>query len=164
NDPRSADPLYRFDTVDRHGFTSAVTVGGTAMAWQPQARVHVTTRDEDSVRTVPLIPDIGDTQARALSARAVGIRADRRPAFAAARPLTLRLGLDFAREHLDTTYRRVNAAGAIGALSSATAGDRARIGLFATAFWDPTTRVRLTAGTRWDDIDDSGFQVTAIPA
>ena len=38
----------------------------------PQARVYVTARDEDRIRTVPLAPGLGDRRARPLSSAAVG--------------------------------------------------------------------------------------------
>lgn len=163
SDRRASNPLYRLDTVDRQGLSSAFTVQAPDTPWQPRARVHVSLRDEDAIRTVPLLPAVGDTQARALSTRGLDGSVESDHTIASARPLTLRLGADLAHERLSTSYRRVSAGGEIGALSAETDGDRDRVGLFASASWDVMPRLRLTAGTRWDGIDDSGFANASVP-
>jgi len=155
-DPYGSDPLFRFDTVDRHGFSTAFTLRHDTPAWRPQARVYVNTRDEDAIRTILLAPDLGDRRARAIASLAVGGRLDGEHAFAGARAIA-RFGLDVARERLDTSYRAVTPSGEIGALNSSLAGRRLRTGAFASSSWDVASRVRVYGALRWDNVHDAGF-------
>ena len=156
-DPTASDPLYAHDRTDRHTFTTALTLRAPTTGWQPLARVYASTRDEDGIRTIPLIPGLGDSRARDLSTNAIGVTGETERAFGTARPGSVHAGIDAAREHLDTTYHAVNAAGGLGALNSAATGHRDRVGFFTSASWTPVTRMRLSAGTRWDRVADNGF-------
>ena len=71
---------------------------------------------------------------------------------------SVRVGVDLAREHLDTSYHSVNRSGVVGALESEAEGRRFRAGLFTSASFEPTSRVRLTGAVRWDNISDTGFE------
>lgn len=155
--PYASDPLYRFDTLDRHSFSTALTLRHSTPLWRPQARIYTAVRDEDLVRTILLAPNLGDRRARALSSVAVGGSLEGEHAFAAARPPVVRFGMDLSREHLDTSYRNVSQAGVVGALHSEAAGHRVRAGLFASSSWEPVSRVRVSGAIRWDDVTDTGF-------
>jgi outer membrane receptor protein involved in Fe transport len=154
--PYTSDPLFRFDTLDRHGFSTALALRHDAPSWRPQARIFVNTRDEDAIRTILLAPGFGDRRARAIESLSIGGRFDGEHAFAGARALA-RFGLDIARERLDTGYREVSPSGDIGALNSAAAGRRLRTGAFASTSWDAAPRVRAYGALRWDNVDDVGF-------
>jgi outer membrane cobalamin receptor len=162
--PYASDPIFRFDTVDRHTFSTAFVLRHAGSAWRPQARVYTALRDEDLVRTIPLVPGVADTRARALSSSTIGgsVEAERHAPLA--RPVVVRFGVDLAREQIDTTYRTVTPDGALGAISTTAAGHRMRAGLFASTAWDAASRVRFTGGVRWDDVDDAGFGTPASSA
>src|SRR5262249_53533628 len=149
--------MFRFDNVERRDASTSVTVRRAGAAWLPQARVYVAHRGEDAVRTIPLAPGLGDRHARALTSDAAGGRVETQYAFSVRRPIVARAGLDLAREHLDTGYRAVSQAGAVGPLESEAAGHRVRAGVFAFGSWQAAPRVRLSAGVRHDRVDDSGF-------
>jgi iron complex outermembrane receptor protein len=163
-DPYASDPLYRFDTVDRHSFSTALTLRHATPTWTPRARLYTTVRDEDLVRTILLAPSLGDSRARGLSSVAVGGSLEGEHMFAGTRSPVVRFGLDLSREHLDTSYRSVGASGGIGALNSETAGHRFRAGVFASSSFDPVARVRLSGAVRWDNVDDEGFGSSSSPS
>jgi iron complex outermembrane recepter protein len=152
--PYSSDPMFQFDTLDRQDFSTAFSLRNGSSAWHPQARAYVTTRSEDLIRTIPLAPGVADRRARALSSDALGgsIEAEH-----AVGKTTLHVGVDLTREHLDTSYRSVSDAGAIGAFNTEADGHRVRAGLFALGSWQAAPRVRLSAGVRRDLVDDEGF-------
>jgi outer membrane cobalamin receptor len=155
--------MFRFDTINRDAFATSFTLRQAAAGVAPQARVYVTARDEDRIRTVPLAPGFGDRRARALSSAAIGGSVEGEHAFAVPGAPTVRAGVDLAREHLDTTYRAVTDGGAIGALNSQGEGRRIRAGVFAFTAWTPVSRVRMTGAVRWDGVDDSGFGASPTP-
>jgi outer membrane cobalamin receptor len=158
-DPTASDPLFQFDNDNRQTFLTAFTVRNAELSWKPQARVYFSNRDDDQIRTVLLAPGLGDTQARALTSAVIGGSGEGEYAFGGSRPPVVRFGVDLAREHLDTSYRAVNS-GIIGALESEASGRRLRAGLFTSASFEPSSRVRLTAAVRWDHVDDAGFGVS----
>ena len=158
-DPTASDPLFRFDNASRRSFSTAFTLRGADVSWKPQARVYFANRGEDTIRTVLLAPLLGDTQARALTSDVFGGSVEGEYSFRSARPPVVRFGVDLAHEHLDTSYRSVDN-GVVGGLESQAEGRRIRAGLFTSASFEPTARVRLTGAVRWDDVDDAGFGVT----
>ncbi len=165
-DPTSFDPGYKFDNVDRRAYTTAFVVRDGDVAWHPQARVYVNGRNEDLIRTLPLAVGLYDTKDRTLSSVAVGGSVEGEHAFSGTGSPTVRFGVDLAREHLDTRYNAVSAAGVVGAQLTEDIGARVRAGLFTSASYTPVSRVRLIGSLRWDDIDDGSFATagTSIPA
>ncbi len=160
SDPFSSDSVYRFDTLQRNNFATAFMLSTANERWQNHARIYTMVRDEDLVRTILLAPGLGDRRARALSTAAVGgtleserLLGDR------AHGANVRFGLDLTREHLDTEYRAVSNTGVIGAPVGEAEGRRLRAGAYVASGWEPTPRLRLSAGLRWDSIgDDFGAQ------
>src|SRR5262249_9562872 len=112
---------------------------------------------EDAVRTIPIAPGLGDRHARALASDAVGGSVETEHAFGSRHAALLRAGIDLAREHLDTSYRKVDQNGAVGAFESEADGHRIRPGVFAFGSWQAAPRIRLSAGVRHDRVDDGGF-------
>jgi outer membrane receptor protein involved in Fe transport len=163
-DPYASDPLYRFDTLDRHSFSTAFTLRHNTPIWTPRVRLYTTVRDEDLVRTIALAPGLGDRRARRLSTVVVGGSLEGEHAFSGTHSPMIRFGLDVSREQLDTTYRSVSASGDIGAVNSQAAGHRFRAGVFASSSWDPVPRVRISGALRWDDADDEGFGSSSAPS
>jgi outer membrane cobalamin receptor len=125
------------------------------MSWHPAAHVFFNRRDEDLVRTIPLAPNLGDRQARALTNDAVGGSVDLDRTFDGTRPIALHVGGDIARESLETTYRPVDDAGTAGAIHGTADVNRTRGALFASGSWT-ASRVRVSAGIRHDLVDDGG--------
>jgi outer membrane cobalamin receptor len=160
-DRRASDAAFRFDRVDRHGFSTAFTLRQASRAWRPQLRVYASGRDEDLIRTILLAPGLADTHARTLSSLTAGGSADAEHTFAGRRGPVVRLGLDIAREQLDTQYNRVSGSGGVGAQDGQANGVRIRAGAFASASFAPVPRVRVTGAVRWDDVDDGRFAGTA---
>jgi iron complex outermembrane receptor protein len=163
SDPYGSDPVFRFDGFDRSGFSSALVLRHATTAWRPQARIYVTHRDEDLIRTILLAPSFGDRRARALTSTAVGGSAEGERAAVDAQ-LMVRFGIDLAREQLDTAYNSVSPTGAIGALNSQAEGRRLRTGAFISSSWDAHSRVRVYGALRWDNVDDNGFNITGESA
>jgi len=162
-DPYASDPLYRFDTLTRHSFSTAFTLRHNTPTWAPRARIYTTVRNEDLVRTILLAPSLGDRRARALSSVALGGSLEGEHAFGGTHSPMVRFGLDLSREHLDTSYRGVSASGGIGALDGQAVGHRFRAGVFASSSWDPVPRVRISGALRWDNADDEGFGSSSSP-
>ena len=156
-DPYSSDPIYQFDAVDRRDLSTAFTLRHQSPAWRPQARIHVAVRDEDLIRTILLAPGLSDRRARALSTAALGGSLEGEHVLGTTHMVLLRFGTDASREQLDTTYRGVSDSGAVLDVNSEASGHRVRTGLFASSAWAMTSRVRLSGGIRWDNVDDGGF-------
>jgi outer membrane cobalamin receptor len=155
--PSASDALYRFDGVERRDGSATVTLRHDSPAWLPQARIAAVFRDEDLIRTILLAPGLGDRRARALATTALRGSAEGQHDFGAERTVTLRFGTDLSREGLDTTYRGVSASGAVQTVNSHVQGHRLRTGFFASSAWEAASRVRLSGGLRWDDVDDGRF-------
>jgi iron complex outermembrane receptor protein len=155
-DPDSSDPVYRFDTMDRGAFSTALTLRHATPSWRPLVRFYTGARGEDSIRTILLAPGVGDRYARDLSTLAIGGSLEGEHAFTA-RPVTLRFGVDLSREHLDSTYRTVSPIGTIGDVASERSGRRVRLGAFVSGGWQPAPRLRISGALRWDGVDDDDF-------
>jgi outer membrane receptor protein involved in Fe transport len=157
-DPVGSDPLFSFDGINRQNLSTMFTLSANRGPWQHRARLHGGVRSEDQVRTILLAPGFGDRQRRDLSTSDAGgtIETERAGALQG-RPLIVRGGVDVVRQGLDTEYRRVDETGTVEtALIGEASGHRWRTGAFASGAWEPTGRVRVSAGIRWDRIDD-GF-------
>jgi outer membrane receptor protein involved in Fe transport len=153
----ASDPLHSLDGVDRRGFTTRATLRSDRLPLRPQARVHLSLRDEELIRTILLAPGLGDRRARDLRSLAAGGSLEAEHAFLSLPAAVLRAGVDLARENLDIRYGDVSPEGAVGPTSSRADGFRMRTGLFVSSFVDPVASVRLSAGLRWDDVSDDGF-------
>ena len=162
-DPRSSDPAFRFDNADRQRFSTAFSLRDATLVWRPQARVYVSGRDEDLIRTIFLAPGLSDTKDRVLSSVSVGGSVEGEHAFSGTRPPVVHFGVDLAHEHLDTRYNAVSATGVVGSQLTQAVGARIRAGLFASASYAPASRVRFTGAVRWDDVNDTSFAVTTLP-
>ena len=156
-DPFGSDPLFRFDELTRHGFSTAVILRHDIPVGRPHARIYASARDENLIRSILLTPGVGDRRARTLSSLTIGASLEGEQTFASAHPLTVRFGLDVSREQLDTSYYSVDENGVVGTLDTEASGYRLRTGLFVSASWAPVERVRVSGAVRWDDISDIGF-------
>jgi outer membrane cobalamin receptor len=153
----SSDPAFRFDARDRQGATTALALRGGGAGWRYQSRVNVDARDEDGVRTILLAPALGDTRGRALATNGVGASVDAERTLNTETNSMLRVGVDLARQHLDTAYRQVRNGVAVGEPLSRAAGTRVRSGAFVSSSWMPASSVRVSGAVRWDRIADHAF-------
>lgn len=159
----TSDPAYRFDARNRQGISSAVNVRGGGASWRLQSRVNVETRDEDDVRTILLAPGLGDSQWRDISTGGIGGTVEVERTLSTANSSMLRLGVDLARQHLDTAYRDVLDGAPVGDVLSSAAGARLRSGAFVSSSWMPASQVRLFGALRWDHIADHDFATAMSP-
>lgn len=155
--PRSSDAVYRFDTMDRSGLSTAFTLRHHAPSWHPQVRLYSGVRSEDSIRTILLVPNVGARHARELSTTAIGGSIEGEHSSTGPRSLLVRFGLDLSRERLESTYRGVGPEGAVGDVVDGTEGRRLRSGAFVSSAWQAFARVRISGALRWDRVDDHGF-------
>ncbi len=155
--PQGSDPLFRFDSLDQRALSTAFTLRHSTLPGRPVARVHVNYRVEDTIRTILLVPELGDRQARAVSALTLGGSVDGEHVFDGARPTTVRFGAEITRERLETSYSRVAENGASQLPDAAVDGYRIRLGGFVSGAWQPARRVRLSAAVRRDTVEDEGF-------
>ena len=158
-EPTRSDPLFQFDARTERHLSTAFVLQHAMPAWRPVMRVYVENRAEDGVRTVLLAPALGDRQARDVSTRAAGGSLEGEHVFAMPRPATLRMGIEGARERLDTSYQPVTPAGTRQAVGASVDGHRVRVGGFVSGAWEPGARVRLSAALRHDHVGDTAFTV-----
>ena len=153
-DRNGSDPIFRFDSEDSRRGRAAVSYRRDG-AVSLRATLHAAARETDATRTLLVAAGVGDRIFRSVETDAFGGSLDAERAFSlSGRDARLAAGLDFAREGLDTRYRLVDEAGAAGEEVADAAGRRGRLGVFVSGAWEPHSRVRLTAGARWDSIRD----------
>jgi outer membrane receptor protein involved in Fe transport len=153
-DPDASDPLFRFDREE----TNRARIG---LSFLREGRLAVrgslafAARDAEITRTLLLLPGIGDRAHRELSTGALAgsLEADRDLGLGG-RPGRLRVGVDLASDHVDTTYFDVGPTGDLGPETAAAIGTRRRLAAYVTQDWRPFERLRLTGGVRWDGIRD----------
>lgn len=155
--PSRSDPLFRFDREETERLRASLGFLGDRLPLA--ARLWAARRQTSALRTLLVAAGLGDRAWRRLDAESLGLtlEADRAGRLAG-RDGRVRIGLDAVRDEVDTAYRAVEETGdvgpVVGALVGAIAGRRDRLGLFVTADWLPSPRLRLVAGTRWDRLDD----------
>ena len=158
-EPDSSDPLFRFDTRAERHLSTAFVLRHPAPAWRPVMRVYLEDRVEDGVRTVLLAPGLGDRQARGVSTRAAGGTLEGEHVFSMSGPATLRVGVEGAREGLNTFYQPVTPGETRQAVSASVNGHRVRLGGFVSGAWEPGARLRFSAALRRDHVDDTAVSV-----
>ena len=150
-DPRSSDPRFRFDRDrSRRSRASLRLESGGELAWR--AALSGNRREGEAVRTLLLAPEFADRQRRdtATEVLALGLDSD----LGLDDDGQLHFGLDAARERMRTGYRPVDEEGATGDENAAARVRRERLALFAAGSFALGARLRLTAGGRWDRIED----------
>jgi outer membrane receptor protein involved in Fe transport len=155
-DRRGSNPAFRFDREQKSAFRGALRYAQSWRRTRLQAAAHASTRSSDLVRTLWLAPGFPDSAARTLDTGAVGLLLDVERRYALGGTTgELRGGAELSREDLETGYFAVAPGGAFGAPATDAAATRDRQAAFASLGWDATPRLRLTAGLRWDRIDDT---------
>jgi outer membrane cobalamin receptor len=153
-DPRSADPLFRFDHEKTDRLRGSIAFAGEGAPVPFRALAYGTLRRTDLVRTLLVAPGLGETAAQSLDADGAGVVLDGRwtapPELGGVR---LRGGAEWSRDGVDSVYRAVGENGEIGERVGAARGNRQRSGAFLAADGD-LPRLRLTAGLRWDRVAD----------
>lgn len=151
--PESSDPLFSLDREEGERARAAATyryAGDVSL----RATLSAGSRKSDFVRTLLLAPGLGDRALKELSSASVSgsIEAEAAPSWL--RQGRLVAGAELGREWLHTTYRPVADTGAAGERSGSAKGFRDRLGLFLLQEVNASSRVRATAGARWDLLEE----------
>lgn len=154
-DPRRSDPLFRFDHESTDRLRGSLAFDRREGPVPFAVSVYGADRRTGLVRTLLVAPALGETAAQELRSTSAGLVADAQWSRAtAAGELRFRGGAEASRDFVDSVYRAVGEDGVPGARDGAARGSRDRTGVFAAGDWDPVSRLRLTAGLRWDRIAD----------
>ncbi len=153
-DRSGSDPLFRFDREDTERQRAALRFDlGERHPWR--AALWASRRETKLLRTLLLVPGLGDRKLRSLDTESAGASLEGERRFTlAGRDSHLRAGLELAADGLDTTYREVGAAGATGEEVAAADARRERLAGFLAHAWQLSPRLRLATGLRWDSIRD----------
>ena len=119
-----------------------------------RASLSAGSRKSDFIRTLLLAPGLGDRSLKELSSAHVlgSIEAEAAPSWL--RQGRLLAGGELGREWLHTAYRPVADDGTAGARSGSARGFRDRLALFLFQELNASSRVRATAGVRWDFLEE----------
>jgi len=153
SDPRRSDALFRFDHESTQRLRAALSLDGAEGSVPYRATLFGALRSTDLVRTLLLAPGLADRAAQGLRSEGGGAVVDARWQ-SPDQKFRLRGGGEWSRDAVRSDYRSVADDGSEGTRIGEARGRRDRAGLFAAADWDPSSRVRLTSGIRWDRIDD----------
>lgn len=157
------DPVFRFDNRARRTLASALSVKGGSTGWRHQARVSVSTRDEDGIRTILLAPGLGDSQHRHLATDGAAGAYEAEHAIGSMLHSAVRVGVEVERQGLNTSYRGVRNGAPIAIVGGRVDGARVRAGAFASTSWMPAASVRVSGGLRWDRISDGDLDAVSTP-
>lgn len=151
--PEASDPVFSLDREEgeRARASAAYRYEGTMSV---HASLSGGSRKSDFVRTLLLAPGLGDRALKELSSGHVSASIEAEAASSWLRRGRLLAGGELAREWLHTTYRPVAEDGAAGARSGSARGIRDRLGLFLLQELNASRRVRATAGTRFDLLEE----------
>lgn len=156
NDRSGSDPLFRFDREETKRGRAAAVFRGGGEKLPFRALLHASIRESEIHRTLLVAAGVGDPMFRSTETGAIGGSVEAEKPFASAgREGRVVAGVDFARETLESAYREVGVDGAAGSEVARASGDRERFGVFLSGSWEPLTRLRLTAGARFDSIADA---------
>ena len=155
SDPRSSDPLFRFDREKTDRLRGAIAFERSEGPAPFRASVYGTLRRTDLVRTLLVAPALGERAAQALDSNGMGAIVDGRwTAPESLGGIRMRGGAEWSRDSVDSVYRSVADDGAADGRIGAARGARDRFGAFAAADGEPFARLRLSAGLRWDRVSD----------
>jgi outer membrane receptor protein involved in Fe transport len=150
-----SDPLFRFDRDETRRGRASLSFGGGSETAPLRGHLYGALRDTEATRTLLVAAGVGDRIFRSIESDALGGSFEAEKSFSrGTREARAVVGLDFARESLDSTYRSVDGGGGRGSEVARVSGRRHRLGLFFSGAWEPVLRLRLTAGARWDSIAD----------
>lgn len=152
--PEASLDLFRFDhdATDRLSASLQYTKGGPIPL---EAALWTSGRDSTLLRTILLAHGFGDRLERETSTRSFGSHAIADfAAKVAGHANELKVGVEAGRDSLDTRYFAVDDQGRRTLPAAEAEGSRTRVGWFVTDQLD-LGRTTLTAGLRYDSIDDS---------
>lgn len=153
-EPEHSDSLFRFDREESTNINASVQ-----LTYPGPLPVDLTLygidRDETLVRTLLLAPGFGDRADRDTASRTAGMSfTSSMTGTVAGRTNQVRGGIDAGWDEIRTRYFGVTDQGERGEPTSAANGERSRLALFLTNSWDASSRARVTAGVRYDAIQD----------
>jgi outer membrane cobalamin receptor len=165
HDPDASSPFYRFDREERLIGRAALSYSWAGRASGLRGTLLAASRDGEAVRTQLLAAGVPDRALRTLATRSFSLLLDGERRFAwHAESSELRGGLELTGEDLDTDYSTLSETGAVGDVVAEADATRRRLGAFISAGSTAFSRLRLTAGMRYDRVEErlggaTGWQV-----
>jgi outer membrane receptor protein involved in Fe transport len=155
-DRSGSNDFFRHDREEssrgRVSFSYAHDSGGP---WKARGLLYGTLRDSEFLRTLLVAAGVPDRTFRSIEGDAIGGSLDGERRFVLrGRAGEIRGGTDFAFENLDTVYSAVSEDGEVGERIGRASGRRERLAVFLSGGWHVSSRLRVTAGTRYDRIAD----------
>ncbi|HZI64338.1 MAG TPA: TonB-dependent receptor [Thermoanaerobaculia bacterium] len=161
-DPRRSDPLFADDREER-------SYRRGSLAWDRdrgripwRAALYTAERDSTFRRTLLLAAGLGDRAQRELETETVGGSLEVQAPLGA--PVDLRLGVEGARDRLDTRYRAVDEQARPGEVVAAAGARRERSAAFLAPSWRAGERARIAAALRYDRVADELAGAAGPPA
>jgi iron complex outermembrane receptor protein len=155
HDDKASDPIFRYDhtDTDRGRVALSFRKDDGPLPWQ--VALYGAARSAGILRTLLVLPGIGNRTFRDLHSGTFGAIGQADKALSLfGRTSQLRGGVEAAHETLSTNYRFVDDDGVKGPIVTSEDGDRNRFAAFVTGDFPLTERLRVSAGIRWDRIDD----------
>ncbi|HVS02781.1 MAG TPA: TonB-dependent receptor [Thermoanaerobaculia bacterium] len=148
----ASDPLFRFDRDDEQRLRGSLRwrrhdgVAVDAVAWGESRR-------GERLRTLLLAPGFADRTRRRLESDGAGVSATASGGLGGERIGWL-LGAEASRDALTSDHFAVEEGGARGERLAGVAGERRRQAAFGALDWRVVAGLQLSAGGRWDGLDD----------
>jgi len=154
-DSHRSDPLFRFDRERTDRLRGALAFDRAEGTIPFRVSLFGVDRRTDLIRTLLVVPALGETAAQELRSESAGMILDAHWRQATAHgEFRIRGGAEASRDFVESVYRDVGDDGSPAARTGVARGTRDRTGVFLAADADPASRLRLTAGLRWDRIAD----------
>lgn len=152
-DARQVLPAFRGDHETTGRFTASAAYEATApRGWTLYGRGHLARRGADRLRTVLLLPELPLRALQNADTTTLGITGQAVLTSAAWRPSESHIGMDVARDALTSAYGGDELT---GAEPSSLSGSRQRLGIYSAHSAQLLSRLRVTAGVRFDRIRDN---------
>ena len=153
-DPERSDDLFSRDRNESDWIRVSLDLD-----WSSPLPVRVllygADREASLLRTILLAPGLGDQAWRDTSSRTYGgsgMALLHHTLFG--RSASVRFGADLSSDHVNATYFGVTAQGDRANRVGRAEGTREQLALFGTGQWEVTNRIHLTAGMRYDRLED----------
>jgi outer membrane receptor protein involved in Fe transport len=151
-DPRGSDPRFADDREER-------SYRRGSLAWDRdrgrvpwRAALYTAERDSTFLRTLLIAAGLGDRAQRDLETETLGGSLELQAPLGAT--VDLRLGVEGARDRLDTRYRAVDEGARPAEVVAVAGARRERGGAFVAPSWRAGGRARVTAALRYDRVAD----------
>ncbi|MFN2385936.1 MAG: TonB-dependent receptor [Thermoanaerobaculia bacterium] len=154
-DRSGSNDFFRDDREETNRGRVSFSYAQDSGPWKARGLLYGTLRDSEFLRTLLVAAGVPDRTFRSIEGDAIGGSLDGERRFAIhGRTGEIRGGTDFAFENLDALYRAVSGQGDVGEPIARASGERERFAVFLSGGWHVTSRLRVTAGTRYDRLVD----------